>query len=74
MAFKKSDLVRFELTLEHPVSGRAGARRAGLGVIADDEVNYQCWPPGRTVKVSASDDYKPGERIAVATHNLSKLK
>ena len=72
MPLKKGDIVRFGFTIEHPVAGRRGERREGLGEIASDEVNYACWPPGRTVKVIASDDYKPGTFIAVADHNLKR--
>lgn len=73
MPLNKGDIVQFGFTLEHPVAGRRGERRTGIGEIASDEVNYQCWPPGRTVKVINSADYKPGTYIAVATHNLKRL-
>lgn len=68
--FRKGDVVAFDFTLEHHVGGR----RQGIGVIADNEVNYQCWPPGYSVIVQSSEDYKPGTHIAVTSHNLRKIR
>lgn len=73
MALSKGDLVTFDFTIEDPVAGRVGKRRTGSGEIADNEVNYACWPPGRTVRVLESSHYKRGELIAVTTHNLRKI-
>ena len=73
MSFKKGDPVAFAFTIEHPVAGRRGERREGTGTIASSEIDYSCWPPGRTVRVTSSADYKPGTMIAVCTHNLRKL-
>jgi hypothetical protein len=67
--FRKGDVVAFDFTLEYPV-----AKRTGIGVIADNEVNYQCWPPGYSVIVQSSEDYKPGTHIAVTSHNLRKIR
>ena len=72
-SFRKGDVVAFDFTLEHPVAGRRGEKRTGIGVIADNEVNYQCWPPGYSVIVQSSADYKPGTYIAVTSHNLRKI-
>lgn len=72
MAFAKNDVVRFDFTIDSPVAGRRGERRTGVGVIANGETAYECWPPGRYVSVISSDHYKPGTIIAVATHNLAR--
>jgi len=71
--FVKGDVVRFDFMIAHPVAGRRGERRSGIGTIATSEINYSCWPPGHTVRVSSSDDYKPGTLIAVASHSLGKI-
>ena len=71
--FRKGDIVEFDFTIEHPVAGRRGERRLGTGTIATDEVNYASWPPGYSVKVESSTDYRPGTTIAVASHNLRRL-
>jgi hypothetical protein len=70
----KGDVVAFDFPIEHGGTGKTIGRRVGVGVIADDETNYSCWPPGRTVRIASSDDYKPGTLIAVATHNLRRVR
>jgi hypothetical protein len=70
---RKGDVVAFDFTLEYP-HGPRGKKRTGIGVIADNEVNYRCWPPGYSVIVQSSEDYKPGEHIAVTSHNLRKIR
>ena len=71
---RKGDVVAFDFTIDHPVAGRRGERRTGIGVIADNEINYSSWPPGYSVSVESSENYKPGTIIAVASHNLRKLR
>jgi hypothetical protein len=71
--FAKGDLVAFDFTIDHPVAGKPGARRLGFGTIADDEINYACWPPGYSVRVTSSAHYKTGEILAVTSHNLSRV-
>jgi hypothetical protein len=70
----KGDVVAFDFTIEHPVAGRRGDRRTGIGVIADNEVNHSCWPPGYSVSVQSAEHYKPGTVLAVTSHNLRKLQ
>ena len=74
MALAKGDIVAFDVHLEPIVQGRRGEHRTGIGAIASNETDYSCWPPGRTVRVIESPDYKPGTHIAVCTHNLRKVK
>jgi hypothetical protein len=71
--FTKGDVVAFDFTLDRPIAGRRGEKRSGVGVIANNDVDYQCWPPGYTVKVADSRDYKPGTYIAVCGHNLRRI-
>jgi hypothetical protein len=71
---RKGDVVAFDFTIEHPIASHHGERRTGIGVISDNDVNYACWPPGYSVSVQSSEDYKPGTIIAVASHNLRKLR
>ena len=71
---RKDDIVAFDFTIEHPVAGRRGERRTGIGVVYDNEVNYSSWPPGYSVRVQSSEHYKPGTVIAVASQNLRKLR
>jgi len=73
-ALQKGDIVEFGFTIESPIASQRGERRPGIGTIYDNEVNYSCWPPGRSVKVTSSEHYKPGQILAVATHNLRKLR
>ncbi len=54
-SLKKGDVVAFDFTIEPVVQGRRGERRTGVGTIHDNETNYSCWPPGRTVKVASSE-------------------
>lgn len=74
MALRKGDVVTFDITTEPIVQGHRGKRATGIGAISDNEIDYSCWPPGRTVRVIESPDYKPGTHLAVCTHNLRKVK
>ena len=71
--FHEGDVVKFDFTVEHGGTGKTTGRRTGIGTIYDNEVTYQCWPPGYTVRVESSDSYKPGMYIAVASHNLGRV-
>lgn len=67
MALSKNDRVAFEFTV-------LGATHRGTGTVSSDELNYACWPPGRTVRVETSNGgYEPGQHIAVCTHNIRRI-
>jgi hypothetical protein len=61
--------VSFDFDLPRVSVSYPRERRVGTGVVVE-ESNYQCWPPGVTVRVVDSADYAVGTAIAVCTHNL----
>lgn len=71
---REGDVVAFDFTIEHPVAGRRGEHRIGVGIVASNEVDYSTWPPGYTLRVESSEHYKPGTFISVAPHSLRKLR
>lgn len=65
--------VSFNFDLPRVSLSDARETRRGTGVIHSDYSNYQCWPPGVTVRVTESNDYPAGALIAVCTHDLGVL-
>ena len=73
MTLPSGTRVRFAFTLPRVSLSDPIVTRSGTGEIADDEINFSCWPVGQTVRVLACDDYPPGTPLAVSRVHLWRL-